>query len=294
MSDPMNRALAHYERVTKKKATSIRLIQEGGNYIYKIDFIVALRIKKPNPTDDPFYSPNTEFRIIESLLSHSHDAPLPPLWAFDPRTGDKIEAWIPSKGNVHLRDDNGQFNIPAIYGVIDSIKEMHSVAPSIKDDFKFEQRYYSYKKKAGVSLPEGYERSVVQTASSVLRNSRQVISHNDLHEGNIILTESCRRAVYFCDFEFAAINGELFDLASLIEENNLDEITELLLIRYLGMNYAPSALYQMKVLITALDGLWYYWAIGRYQDTANPRFLQIAQEKKERFLKAFRDSVDQG
>ena len=142
-------------------------------------------------------------------------------------------------------------------------------------------------------MPEGFEKSIVRTASSILRNSRQVLSHNDLHAGNIILTESCRRAVYLCDFEFAALNGELFDLASLIEENNLEEITELLLIRYLGMNYAPTALYQMKVLITALDGLWYYWAISRAQDTGNPLFLDIAKEKKERFLKAFRDSVDQ-
>lgn len=293
INDPMNRALAMYERTTKKKATSIRLIQDKGNYIYKIDFIVAVRIKKPNPTDDPFYSPDVELRIIEGLLQSGKDGPVPPIWAFEMRRGDKMEAWIPSKGNLHLREANGNFNMPVIYGVVDSIKEMHAVPPSVKQDFRFEQRYYSYKKKAGVSLPEGFERSVLKTAVSSLRNSRQVISHNDLHEGNIILTESCRRAVYFCDFEFAALNGELFDLASLIEENNLDDITELLLTRYLGMNYTPNALYQMKILITALDGLWYYWALGRLQDTADPVFADIAKEKKERFLRAFRESIDQ-
>ena len=81
--------------------------------------------------------------------------------------------------------------------------------------------------------------------------------------------------LYLLDFEYAGNNIELFDIASFISENNIEDIE---LIDYFISQFNVDK----KDVITMIDFaniLWYYWAQYNFTLTKKSIFKEIAIDK---------------
>ena len=285
--DSVEKAIAFFEKDSSVKVHSISRVGGGtGNDVFLVNFQHIVRIKKKNEVDDPFNTPITEGSAI-AAAQQVDGAPIVPLNAYNVRTGDKIEMAILetepllSPLSVVTREN--------LHRVIDAIKILHEGKTKIQ--FHHKERFNSYKKKSGERLPAGFEKKVVATAFRIFDNEPQVLSHNDLWEGNILLTPDNGRC-YFIDFEFASSNADVFDLASLLEENEIDEDLCAEAVSYYYHSDDPALLEKVQQVMLYLDALWFYWAMARYHETGKETFFSIAKTKKARFLRAFHASLN--
>ena len=283
----MDKAIRYFEAESQQKVISIRQLEEGTtNDIFLVNWDYIVRIRNKNETDSGYNLPFTEMAAI-SEAQKVKNAPLPAICHYDPNTGNKIEIAI--KGAEPLRAHSEIITVGNLKLVIDALKRLHKA----KAHFPFSpvERYYAYKKKSGAELPAGFEKKIIKEASWILENEPQVLCHNDLWAGNIILTGEGNLPCYLIDFEFAAGNAGIFDLASLIEENEIPRALYRQIIPYYFGENSQSHIKDVDTLMVFLDGLWYYWAVSRFNETNDPRFQEIAKTKKARFLRAFRKSL---
>ena len=168
--------------------------------------------------------------------------------AYDEKNGDKVEEYIlPSKG----------------------------IAP-----FNTKERYLFYKKKSQEDLGEG---DLYKEIAHLL-GGKQVICHNDLWSGNTLIKEG---RAYLIDFEFSATNSPIFDLASLLSENKIEDedLIKFFLREYFDKEDVSQEYKDVKHLMKFEDALWFYWAKCRYLDTGKESFLAIMKDKQEAYLK---------
>lgn len=244
----------------------ISLSNGTANRIYASDELL-IRKKVINKVDEPFNLPVNEKNIYKSLKGNIH---VPHLYYFD-EYGNKVEQFI--KGREFRKD-----NKEDLLKVSKAIKSLHALPLfDIQEDFDIVNRFLSYKGKREASFIK--EKEVVKKGINIINSSKQVISHNDLWSGNILIDEE---KAYLIDFEFGSINSYYFDLASLIEENALDK--ESLTFFLSNFNLEEKEIRDIYSLIPFLDILWYYWALSRYNETNKTSFLDIAKSKKEHYL----------
>ena len=288
MKDPLGFAIRYFERNSGTKVSSIKEIDGGtGNNLYLVNWDFIVRIKRKNDVDGEFNTPNTEVAAI-AHAQKVPQAPIAPLCHYDSVNGNKIEAAI--KDVEPLVSENELITLFNLKRVIDAIKVFHKAQPMYS--FSAEHRFYSYKKKSGESLPAGYERKVLRDAIRIIESEDLVLSHNDLWAGNILLPSAEPNKAYLIDLEFASGNADIFDLASLLEENEIPENLCLEAIRYYYQDaFDEEKVERVKKMMLFLDALWFYWAMARYKETGKKLFLPIAKTKKERFLRSFRKSI---
>ena len=286
MKESIDKAIAYFEKDSASKVKTITEISGGtGNDLFLVNFRHIVRIKKPNLTDEEFNTPVSEATAIVAA-QQVKGSPLVPINNFDVRTGNKIEvAILDTEPLVSPLSLVTKVNLRR---VIDAIKVLHQ--GRAKTLFRNKDRFYSYKKKSGEKLPTGFEKRVLTTAFHIFENEPIVLSHNDLWSGNILLSES-GGPVYLIDFEFAAGNADIFDLASLLEENEIDEALCMDAVAYYYQSDDPSYYERVEAVMLYLDALWFYWATARYKETGNEEFAKIASSKKARFLRAFESSL---
>ena len=288
MKDPLGFAIRYFERTSHTKVSSIREIEGGtGNNLFLVNWDYVVRVKRKNDVDGEFNTPNTEVAAI-SFAQKIPFSPIAPICHYDSVNGNKIETAI--KDVEPLVSDNEHVTLANLKRVIDAIKVFHQAQPVYS--FSAEHRFYSYKKKSGEALPAGYEKKVLRDALRIIESEDLVLSHNDLWAGNILLPSSEPSKAYLIDLEFASGNADIFDLASLLEENEIPENLCLEAIRYYyGLNFDEEKVERVKKMMLFLDALWFYWAMARYKETGKEAFRSIAKTKKERFLRSFRKSI---
>ena len=288
MKDPLSFAIRYFERNSGTKVSSIKEIEEGtGNNVFIVNWDFIVRVKRKNDVDGEFNTPNTEVAAIV-YAQKVKDCPIPPIWHYDSLNGNKIEAYI--KDTDPLVSENEMITLDNLKRVIDAVKVFHKGAPQYS--FSAEHRFYSYKKKSGEALPAGFEKKVLRDAIRIIESEELVLSHNDLWSGNILLPSAEPSKAYLIDLEFASGNADIFDLASLLEENEIPENLCLEAIRYYYQDeFSEEKVERVKKMMLFLDALWYYWAMARYKETGKKIFLPIAKTKKERFLRSFRKSI---
>jgi thiamine kinase-like enzyme len=261
-----------FKQATGQNVTSLTILENGfSNDSYRINGEYTLRLKKTS--DAPFYSAAEEKKIIDAVVPYRLT---PKLFYFDTATGNKLERFLEQdeyfpKGNM--------VNAHELSLMASCLKRLHSVTGNFKS-FYARDRYSAYKTASKEDLDPEFEEKVASLLGTFYHTEPQVLCHNDLWSDNILYYKGM---VVLIDFEFAGLNNPLFDLASVIGEN---EITEMPLIEeflkdYYGRNYNEIQLHKVLLTVTMEHFLWYYWAKQRYLQTRHPAFLIIAESKKE-------------
>ncbi len=261
-----------FKQATGQNVTSLTILENGfSNDTYRINNEYTLRLKKTS--DAPFYSPAEEKKIIDAV---SPFRLTPKLFYFDTATGNKLERYLEQeeyfpKGNMA---SSHELSLMA-----SALKRLHSITGNFKS-FYTRDRYQTYKAASKEDLDPEFEEKIADLLGTFYHTEPQVLCHNDLWSDNILYYKGM---VVLIDFEFAGLNNPLFDLASVIGENeitNQDLIVEFLK-DYYGRAYNEIQLHKVLLTVAMEHFLWYYWAKQRYLQTRHPAFLIIAESKKE-------------
>lgn len=261
-----------FKEATGQNVTSLSILENGfSNDTYRVNEDYVLRLKKTS--DAPFYSAAEEKRIIDAV---SPFRLTPKLFYFDVANGNKMERYLPvdqyfPKGNCASEHD--------LSLMVSTLKRLHSVQGNFKS-FYPQDRFKIYKSKSKEDLDPPFESQVLKTLALYFDQGPQVLCHNDLWSDNILFYKGM---VVLIDLEFAGLNNPLFDLASVIGENDMTDLPliETFLKDYYGRAYNPVILHKALQVVAMEHFLWYYWAEARYLETHHPAFLIIAAAKKE-------------
>ena len=279
-------AIDLFEQTTRSRVHTIRLLSSGiANDTYFINLSYVLRLRKENKTDEEFYEPPQELAILKKASSLI----TPDLLAYDPVNGNMLTRYI-RPGEMK---DEKDATFRLYRSLMSSLKILHSIDYS-RDNigtFMANARFLSYKVASETSFDEHYENRIVQEAILAMDRYPLVISHNALHKGNFLF-DPTSDSVKLLNFEFASLNSEIFDIASVLSENNLEgRLEERLILAYFGAKNVTNQLVEdVEKVIAFQDILWYYWAMARYKETLSQSFLDIAKEKMGRIRRRMRSS----
>ncbi len=277
--NPVERAILIYEGVNRKKVFSIKPLGGGtANDVFLINLEDVIRLNKPNKVDSPYYSAKREYEASIALLRKKETSVIPQILAFDTEKGDKIERYIPPYVFKDEKDASYRYYLSAI----ESLKCFHRISGNFAPFFPVE-RLFRYRELSQENIREDYEEEVIRKAKIAFDSSPVVFCHNDLHNLNLVYDKEEKR-MKFLDLEMAGMNYEIFDVASLLEENELDDgLCERLIHAYYGIDKVTCKTVEMVRDVMAFhDILWYYWAKARYLETMQQSFLDIAKTKMAR------------
>ena len=245
------------------------IFEEGtANLVYRYGPSFVVREKKTNDVDLPFQTNATE-KEAYSIIGNLN---IVPEVLFLDDNGNKIERFIEGR---YYEEGNKE----DLAKIASALKRLHFI-PIAKDTTAFKplERLAHYKNAAKESIDLGLEEEIITKATPILTKGPYCLCHNDLWRGNILINQD---KAYLIDLEFASASNPLFDLASFIEENSLDEEDTLsFLTSYFGRLPIEEELEEVNALINFHHLLWYYWANARFNETKNPKFKEIAKEKE--------------
>ena len=134
-----------------------------------------------------------------------------------------------------------------------------------------------------VFIDKNYEDKVFKEYLKIYERYDLVLSHNDLVKGNLLFKFN---GVFFIDWEYASMNIPLFDLASFISENNLNnEQASLFLNKFYGAKLSQTIIKRLDIVIRFQDILFYYWALYNFKRRHDEIFKIIGDEKLARIQK---------
>ena len=109
----------------------------------------------------------------------------------------------------------------------------------------------------------------------------KVLCHNDVLYANFIESDE---KDYLIDYEYAGNNILLFDIASFLSENNInDNKVQLEFINSYFDNVTDELLQDIYNMFDFLDILWGYWAFAMHHKYQDNIFLEIGNEKLNRY-----------
>ena len=134
-----------------------------------------------------------------------------------------------------------------------------------------------------VFIDKNYEDKVFKEYLKIYEKYDLILSHNDLVKGNLLFKFN---GVFFIDWEYASMNIPLFDLASFISENNLNnEQASLFLNKFYGAKLNQTIIKRLDIVIRFQDILFYYWALYNFKRRHDEIFKIIGDEKLARIQK---------
>jgi len=168
--------------------------------------------------------------------------------------------------------------------VAKALKKLHRAKISTGVSFDLFNRLRYYKSKCVDYVDTLYERKVISSVEKFIYQDPFVLCHNDVVNGNLLFR---KRQVFLIDFEYAADNNPLFDLASFISENDIvdDKSRRYFLRQYYGKSVDEKQFRHLLRLIELQDILWYYWAQMHYVQTKEVIYKRIAHHKWKAIIK---------
>ncbi len=261
-----------FKEVFSYSPTTIKPYLSGlGNVVLLIDEKYVMRIKKEN--DPLFYSMENEKNIFEVL---SNESLAPNLILFK---DDASAIYDNFDGKTFLTPFITENSMKEIGSFL---KKMHSL--KIKDitDFNASKRFDYYKNNGESKTFEPLEKEIRIAVESYINSEEKVICHNDIVEGNLLKRND---KIVIIDFEYAAKNHPLFDLASILSENKINNASQKkALLEGYGYKVDAATMNKLNQFILYEDYLWMYWAKNRYKETGDEAFLDIEKEKREQAL----------
>lgn len=267
----MNQPLLSF--LTKLPSAEKEILLNGtANLIYRYGASYLVREKRNDLTDAPFQGATTEKEAYATLGQCAY---VPEVLFYDD-FGNKVERYV--EGETFDPHNPNHLRLVAA-----ALRHIHNI-PIAKSATPFHAlaRYTYYKQVSKEFLDEEKEADIIFKASPYLEKAPLSLCHNDLWQGNIRIGKD---QAYLLDLEFAEASSPTFDLASLIEENSLnEEETKIFLQSYYQDETKEETRAEIEALVGFHHVLWYYWAKARYLETKNKTFLDIASAKQEAFL----------
>lgn len=241
---------------------SIKPIHEGvSNTSYLVNQQYVVRVKSEK---EKFY----KYKNEKELLHLTSNLFLSEYVTYLDKDGNKVSEYIP---HAHtFRGDNNE-----IIAVAKMLKKLHGAEIKTKIKFKPFKRFYYYQNKSDGEKFQ-HEETVINNVKKLYDKYPLVICHNDVVDNNLLFTKN---ASYLIDYEYAGLNIYLFDLASFLSENEINDKRKVKL--FLSTYGFPfSNMDELQQMIMFLNMLWYYWALERYNATKRKIFLKITNMKK--------------
>ena len=264
-----------YLVISGNKIEKIERLKAGfSNYSYLINNQNVLRLKKPSK--DRYYDAKRESLVIRNI------APLKiseTVVYFNDQDGTKLSEFLPRTKKII-----GQPSFLQLELVAKTLHKLHRAKLQSGVSFDLFNRLLFYKSQCLDFVDTVYERKTISAVKRFYENEPFVLCHNDVVNGNLLFRS---RKVYLIDYEYAADNNPLFDLASYISENNIED--EKLRRHFLKAYYAKKCddkTYRHLLKIIELqDILWYYWAQMHYIRTKEMIYKRIAHHKWKAIIK---------
>jgi thiamine kinase-like enzyme len=265
-----------YLKITGENPKTIVALQDGFyNTSYWINGDKVFRLKKLS--DAPFYSAENEGQILNLVAQNRLS---PKVFFFDRATGNMIDRYIDGNHRFcgpHISEDD----LKAMAGVL---KRLHGIK-NCTSEFYAEQRYATYRLRGEEDLHDPEEKKIHDLIGPILRNEPLFLSHNELVHDNILKNKDSSQIVLI-DFELAGLNNEMFDLASLLSENEIfdENKWQLLLLGYFGKEAGEGKKKKLVLFMQYENYLGFYGASCHYKETKYSGFKEIADRKKKNIL----------
>ena len=259
-----------YRKITGNSAQTIVDIYGGLNsHNYLINHQDVLRLK--HPSIDPLNNPKTEY-LAEQLVKPLNITPK--LLHFNQKTGVKLTSYLNDVAFLRQPLDEKEIII-----VAETIKALHQLKASDFPTFDPINRYDIYKKEAGIFTTYPNETKLIDFIKVDQEQGPLVFCHNDLVKGNLLFKDT---KLYIIDYEYAGLNHPMFDLASFISENNINDQAMINLFLKTYFTDKPIQKRTFNIYIKFLDYLWYYWAQALFKKTGQSVYKTIAHIKWKR------------
>lgn len=267
------------------KVFSIKLLDEEDhdNLLFLVNFEYVVRLGKEHVLDEPFRSKGNEYALYAALAKKDYGLPIAPFIFFSNKR-DKVERFV--DGIPFKKEEADMIQTESI---IDAIVALHGADIDVPPFDPF-ARFRHYKAGNRKTLPDAFEAKILKRFNEIYESRPLVLSHNHLCGENIRLHEN---GATLLDLSFVGKNTPLFDLASFLEENELDtDLARKCLVRFSSLTLdSPYTFEELRATMLFLDAFWYYYASSMYRKTKQNRFKILAEIKKKRFLFAFEASL---
>jgi len=269
-----------FEKITKLKVKSAKLLPVGlTNDDYLIttlgnkDFILRI----PKAENYKLFNYSNEDKIIKLVSKTGLDVET---YYFDKVSGIKITNYIPHLDSYSKSKLSNQVKLKLVANGISTIHKLKLKPTIIFNPF---ERLTKYKKLASKKLFSD-EQDIIDSCYNDYLNTKHVLSHNDLVDGNLLLSD---KRLYIIDYEYAGYNHPLFDAASFLSENNIENKKDIttFLKAYLKSDYSINKYDQLMRWYRFNDLLWSYWAFMMFNQHKLPIFKSIYLLKSNRYKK---------
>lgn len=172
---------------------------------------------------------------------------------YDEDNGVRITYFVDDLKTLKQETSSDKYSL-----IIKRIKEFHKLSIKTNIHFDLRNKYLSYRKRIKNSFIDYKQYESILNDYEKL-NLPICLCHNDLVDGNILYKDdNC----FLIDYEFASLNYELFDLASLISENPSisENDKELIINEYFNNNVSNKDIRNINTILKAQNLLWATWA----------------------------------
>ena len=262
----MTKILELFESLTNIKAFKYEVIKEGItniNYlIHTTEDIFVMRIPRDNMVGINYINQGKILNIVKDLNIE--------VIYYDENTGIMISKYL-----NNVKKEKVSFDV-----VIKHLKKLHSINCSDIDDFDPFKLINTYKNIVKETLFKDEEK-IILIAKEIYAKYPKVLCHNDVLFANFVITEDRN---YMIDYEYSGMNIALFDIASFLSENNIDDINlqTLFINKYYG-NVNKDLINDINYMFSFLDILWGYWAKAMHIKYKEEIFEIIFNEKLNRY-----------
>lgn len=272
-----------FEKTMKKVVRTSSFLESGfsnKNYLINDAFVIRF----PRDNGDPTLNFKKEKQVYEAI------APLnigEKILSFDENTGVKISKFCHNTRKYVETPTNEQ-----ILYVAKKLKKLHSSNVTLPFGYMMFFKLDVYKKIVDPSLyvNQNYETKITKEVRKIFAKTPMTICHNDLVKHNLLFKFN---GVVFIDWEYAAMNNPLFDLASFVSENNLNDTQEeFFLKKYFGCKYNTIKKKRVELFMKFQDILFYYWALSLKTKRKDAIYPIIAEEKLKRINKYIENRDD--
>jgi thiamine kinase-like enzyme len=270
------------EQMTLQKIVTYELLPGGlTNTNYVVTFANHSQgvVRVPSDHNRSLFDYPNEGRIIDLIQPLKIDVPT---LYFNTTTGIKLTLYMNAATTFQ---DTTSWTLERLELLAHHLRHLHQMRPAHIRAFNLVEKLITYQSEIRTSLHSFDWTSIQAHLSALYQRYPLVLCHNDVVPGNILCT---KEHLYLIDYEYAGLNIYLFDVASFLNENNLDydqAYTRHFLASYWQHEPTESELHDLLIMDEIQCYLWHEWANRQYDLTHDTVYLEIAQLKHDRYHK---------
>lgn len=263
--------------IFNQEIQSSSYIKEGltnDNYLVTLDNKEMVVVRIPKKENHMLFNYGNEKKVIEMVKPLNLD--LDTLY-FDENTGIKITKYS-KQVSPFVKDENIDAHLSNIAHMLTKLHQL-ALPDVVFDPFDKLSQY-----RQGIDKMFAFEDNIISKTKSLYDKAKKVLCHNDLVSGNILFTDY---RGYIIDYEYAGTNDLMFDLASVLSENNIEDKDKIVyfLKEYYQEEYSNEKYIGVMTYYVFQDILWSYWASFMDNKYSLPIYRQIRDLKANRAQK---------